>query len=141
MVLTSPTTTAYPKVVEGVACSIIKSNLVTVSTILIVSSFDPVQLLVDSVHDGRLMASVGLRAHGGCLFEVWLVHSALLGVKWVPLVNRGLSTVPLISVLVMRPGCFPKSAIQGFAWRCCSTQHSLVLFLVLLLMSLLLLVF
>ena len=73
--------------VEGVACSIIKSNLVTVSPILILASFDPVQLLVDSVHDRRLLASIGLRAHGGCLFEVWLVHSALLGVKWIPLVN------------------------------------------------------
>ena len=84
--------------VEGVACSIIKSNLVTVSTILILTSFDPVQLLVDSVRDGRLLASIGLRAHRGCLFEVWLVHSALLGVKWIPLVNRGLSSVPLINI-------------------------------------------
>ena len=73
--------------VEGVACSIIKSNLVTVSTILILTSFDPVQLLVDSVHDRRLLATIGLRVHGGCLFEVRLVHSALLRVKWIPLVN------------------------------------------------------
>ena len=73
--------------VEGVACSIIKTNLVTVSPILILTGFDPVQLLIDSVHDRRLLASIGLRAHGGCLFEVRLVHSALLGVKWIPLEN------------------------------------------------------